>query len=109
MPNVLGRVAVRNRRCGAESDQTTSTQPLDAIVDGRIHVTPRLHPPAGDLAMSISFDLPADVEEQLRRRIARGLGVATAGTLGVLVLREAEGVRPDPIRLGDFKKRRGGG
>jgi hypothetical protein len=49
------------------------------------------------------------IDERDGTRIARGLGVATAGTLGVLVLREAEGVRPDPIRLGDFKKRRGGG
>ena len=67
MLDVLSRVAVRSRRCEVESDPTNRTQPLDEIVDGRMHFTPWFHPPAGDLAMSISFDLPADVEEQLRR------------------------------------------
>ena len=44
MPNVLGRVAVRNRRCGAESDPTNRSQPLEEIVYVRIHFTPWFHP-----------------------------------------------------------------
>ena len=47
MPNVLSRVAVRNRRCGVESDPTNRTQPLDEIVDGRMHFAPRVRPPTG--------------------------------------------------------------
>ena len=81
MLNVLSRVAVRSRRCGVESDPTNRTQPLDEIVDGRIHFTPWFHPPAGDLAMSISFDLPADVEEQLRRDHANLDGLAKEAAL----------------------------
>jgi predicted HTH domain antitoxin len=81
MPNVLGRVAVRSRRCGAESDPTNRSQPLEDIVDRRIFFTPRLHPPAGELAMSISFDLPADVEEQLRRDHANLDGLAKEAAL----------------------------
>ena len=81
MPNGLSRVDVRSRRCGVESDPPNRTQPLDEIVDGRIHFAPWFHPPARDLAMSISFDLPADVEEQLRRDHANLDGLAKEAAL----------------------------